>query len=110
MDAVEHMLLLHFAFFRDTGAVTDSCAPYNLSECETNFNFKIRNPIQNYCPATCNDGTSFQPGNLHLHGYRELQENEVTIALSTGPVAAEMWTSNRFFSYRCGVFCSDPKI
>ena len=81
------------------GTITDSCAPYTLSEYEINLN-----PIRNFCPATCNDETPFQPGNLRLQSYRELQEKEVTTALGTGPVAAEMWVSDRFSSYRCGVF------
>ena len=97
-----------FSFFQNMGAVTDSCAPYTLSEYEINNDFKIRNPIRNFCPDSCNDGTPFQPGNLSLHDYRELEENEVITALGTGPVAAEMWTTNRFSSYRCGVFCFDP--
>ena len=96
-----------FKFLRDMGAVTESCAPYTLSEYEINEEFKSRNPIQDFCPDSCRDGTSFQPGNLRLHGYRNLQENEVTTALGIGPVAAEMRVSNRFSSYRCGVFCFD---
>ena len=58
-----------FKFLRDMGAVTDSCAPYTLSEYEINEEFKSRNPIQDFCPDSCRDGTSFQPGNLRLHGY-----------------------------------------
>ena len=108
MDVVENMYHFAFKFLRDMGAVTDSCAPYTLSEYEINEEFKSRNPIQDFCPDSCRDGTSFQPGNLRLHGYRNLQENEVTTALDIGPVAAEMRVSNRFSSYRCGVFCFDP--
>jgi len=80
-----------FKFLRDMGAVTDSCAPYTLSEYEINEEFKSRNPIQDFCPDSCRDGTSFQPGNLRLHGHRDLQENQVITALGIGPVAAQIF-------------------
>ena len=98
-------LLSGFQFFQYTGAVTDSCAPYTLAGFERRF----KSPIQDFCPASCNDGTPFQPADLRLHGFRELQENEVITALRTGPVIAGMSTSDRFkYDYRCGVFCFDP--
>ena len=94
-------------FFQDVGVVTDSCAPYRLAGYEPNRSFKRNNPIRKFCPTSCRDRTPFQPDNLRLHDYRELQEDEVIAALNTGPVIAAMRNSRRFSSYRCGVFTFD---
>ena len=95
-------------FFQDVGAVTDSCAPYRLAGYEPNRSYKRNNPIQKlFCPTSCRDRTPFQPNNLRLLSYRELQEDEVITALATGPVIAAMRFSRRFSSYRCGVFTFD---
>ena len=104
-------LLAGFYFFRSTGAVTDTCAPYTLRRYSTNPFYKRGNPIERFCPATCSDGTSFQPGNRRLHSFQRLtNENEVITALRTGPVIAAMRTSDRFkYDYRCGVFCFDSR-
>ena len=99
-------------YFDLVGAVTESCAPYTLSQYLTGVRkdeepaHKRANPIQ--CPASCSDGTPFQPGNLRLGGYQPLEENQVLSALHTGPVIAGMDVPSQFFDYRCGVFCSDP--
>ena len=93
-----------FKYFQNVGAVTDDCVPYELSEYGKNGR---KDPIE--CPKNCSDRTAFQPGNLHLHGFKELHgEDEVIEALRTCPVLAGMNISKRFKTYRCGVFCSDP--
>ena len=105
-------LFAGFRYFQDVGAVTDDCVPYELSQYLKNVRknerraYKAANPIE--CPENCSDETAFQPGNLRLHGYQELQgEDEVIKALRTCPVLAGMRMSKRFNSYRCGVFCYD---
>ena len=93
--------------FQNLGAVTDSCAPYRLAGYRNYRIFKSTNPTGSFCPTSCRDRTPFQPRNLLLHDYRELQEDEVIDALNTGPVVAATRNSRRFFSYRCGVFTFD---
>ena len=71
--------------------------------------YKAANPIE--CPANCSDGTTVQPGNILLnlrHLYGPQEEEDVITALRMGPVIAAMNVPDRFFNYRCGVFCSDP--
>ena len=101
--------LAGFDFFQQYGAVTDTCAPYTLYGYSTDGSFKSRNPIRNFCPTSCSDGTPFQPHNLRLHGYRILPgESGVITALSSGPAIVAMYTSARFkYDYRCGVFHFD---
>ena len=93
-----------FKYFQDVGAVTDDCVPYELSQYRKNGR---KDPIE--CPENCSDGTAFQPGNLRLHGFKELHgEDEVIEALRTCPVLAAMHVPSKLTQYRCGVFCSDP--
>ena len=103
------MLFRWIQVFQNVGAVTDSCVTYGLRWYKTSLYFKFFNPIQKFCPDSCTDGTALQPGNLRLHSFRELEEDEVIEALRTGPVLARMDVSCRFFDYRCGVFCFDSR-
>ena len=104
--------LAGFNFFQRYGAVTDTCAPYTLYDYSTDESFKSRNPIRNFCPTSCRDGTPFQPSNLRFQSrYRIIQEeSRVITALRTGTLLAAMSTSYRFkYDYRCGVFGYDPR-
>ena len=105
------------SYFQDEGAVTDRCVPYELSGYLSGISegeierraYKAANPIE--CPANCSDGTAVQPGNLRLnlrHLYGPQEETDVIAAVRMSPVVAAMDVPDRFFNYRCGVFCSDP--
>ena len=98
-----------FQIFQTLGAVTDSCAPYRLAGYRLYRLFKLTNPTGRFCPTSCRDKRMpFQPGDLRLHSYRQLQEKEVIEALATGPVLAGMRSSRRFkHDYQCGVFTFD---
>jgi hypothetical protein len=115
-----------FEYMMTNGAVTETCARYSLgtyleeapADIGTSrsrldrIDFKLGNPIRDYCPVSCSDGTQFQPSNLRLLGYRPLNsENEVIAALAEGPVQAGMFVSALFKStYRCGVFTYDSNV
>ena len=88
-------------FFTTSGEVTAACSPYTLGGTSCSSSTLS-------CPATCNDGTPFQPGNLRIPSYRQLtSDDQVILALNTGSVTLGMSVPQNFFSYRCGVFCSD---
>ena len=92
-----------FRYFETTGAVSEACVPYTL----TNYPINSKPPI--HCPAFCTDGSTFiQPPSLRLRGYRMLStEQEVIDALAITPVIAGIATSMNFHDYQCGVFCED---
>ena len=105
------------SYFQDEGAVTDRCVPYELSGYLSGISggenerraYKGANPID--CPANCSDGTAVQPENIRLnlrHLYGPQEETDVIAAVRMSPVIAAMNVPDRFFNYRCGVFCSDP--
>ena len=102
-----------FVFFENEGSVTEDCAPYSLQDAIQYFiyngrQYRIKPSIANTCPATCADGTTFDPDALRLHGYKKLTtEAEVIEVLADVPVIVGMSTSYSFNQYKCGVFCED---
>ena len=94
-------------FFRIKGAVTEQCAPYNLQNYINEDNEKS-DPISNYCPSSCSDGSMFRPTNQRLLSYTKLNsDNEIISALQQGPVIVAMYAITSFKNtYRCGIYCS----
>ena len=96
-----------FKIFKDTGTVTEQCAPYTLARYRCSD--RLRRPIYNYCPSSCNDRSLFQPNNRRLLNYRKLQgDNEVISALKKGPVIVGILVVPSFHTYRCGIYCITP--
>ena len=58
-------------------------------------------------PLSCITAASTRLLNLR-HLYAPQEEEDVIEALHMGLVIAAMNVPDRFFNYRCGVFCSDP--
>lgn len=70
-----------FNFLVRNGAVTETCARYSLFNYQETappndgtemsrlalINWKEGNPISDFCPVACSDGTPFQPQNLRLN-------------------------------------------
>ena len=112
-----------FNFLLFNGAVTETCARYSLFNYQETappndrtemsrlalINWKEGNPISDFCPVACSDGTPFQPQNLRLYGYRRLyREEDLIAALSLGPIRVSLSVSKYFkYLYRCGVFTFD---
>ena len=92
-------------FFKTNGAVTEQCGPYNLqSYIKDDEN---PDPISNYCPSSCSDGSLFQPNTRRLLGYKILNSDEIISALEQGPVIVPMVAVKTFsFLYRCGIYYS----
>lgn len=98
-----------FSFLESNGAVADTCAPYHMFL--TNFNtirrrLRDKPSISHTCPASCADGTPFDPNNRLLHGHKYLlTEAEVIAALADRTVYLSVSVSASFSQYGCGVFC-----
>ena len=96
-----------FKIFKDTGTLTEQCAPYTLAKYRCTE--RLRRPIDNYCPSSCKDRSLFQPNNRRLLDYRKLQnDKEVISALKQGPVIAGILVVPSFHMYRCGIYCITP--
>jgi hypothetical protein len=97
-----------FLQFIDVGVVTQMCAPYTLDDYYFNGMLGATNPPVT-CPATCVDGSPFNPGAAQLpEATLCSRETEVITALANGTVSASMKVSESFFGlYRCGVFCQE---
>ena len=71
-----------FRFFRTAGALLETCSPYSdaLRMWQSNSirrgNVVYKSPIRHTCPATCADGTPFEPETLRLRGYRRLNTEQ----------------------------------
>lgn len=98
-----------FVFFKNTGAVPDSCAPYSSVLRDYPDNEKPDSEsLFNTCPNDCIDGTTFNPNTRRILGYRKLtSEAEVIQALADGPVLAGILIPyiSIFGLYKCGIFC-----
>jgi hypothetical protein len=94
-----------FKIFETHGTVTDTCAPYTLADFRTRIGADRRKePLT--CPATCVDGTQFDPSTLRLHGYNMLTtEAGVLQALRQTPAIIGVLVSRSFLSYKCGILC-----
>ena len=94
-----------FEFLKEMGAVTEQCAPYNLQSYIQDD--EKPDPISNYCPSSCSDGSLFQPNNQRLLSYRRLNNDEIISALEQGPVIVPMLAvETLIFLYRCGIYYS----
>jgi len=97
-------------YFGTRGALTDTCAPYHpfLRSYIYDKEKGVLNPsIDHTCPATCADGTEFNPGSICLAGIRNLPPEAAVIqALASGPgVVGTSVSFNYKYMYRCGIFC-----
>ena len=94
-------------WFRDTGTVTKSCAPYSLMGYI--YRKGASNSLQGFCPRTCTDGTVFNPSAIRLDNVGGLSESQVMGALASGPVAATIHISTNFRDRYggCVIFCQE---